>query len=212
MSFENVPRPAPKDLPSFDERSLADPVQRFALWWQDIRADTRIVEPAEMTLASVDEHGHPSARVVLLRSYDERGFVFYTNLQSRKGRELLAQPRAALCFHWVQWHRQVRVEGRVVQVADDEANAYFASRPRDSQLSAWASAQSTQLTSMQQFEDQLAQASARFTGTVPRPPHWSGLRVVPHAIEFWQEGPHRRHRRDAYRLEQATWQRRLLSP
>jgi pyridoxamine 5'-phosphate oxidase len=207
-----VPRPQAHELPSFDDRHRDDPVQRFAAWWADVKADRRLGEPAEMTVASVAVDGSPSLRVVLLRQHDARGFVFYTNLRSRKGRELLARPQAALCFHWQPLHRQVRVEGSVVQVDNDEADAYFASRPRDSQLSAWASEQSETLRDLQQFEEQLSAVALRFPAVVPRPPHWSGLRVVPIAIEFWQEGPHRRHRRDRCVVKDTGWQRTLLSP
>lgn len=207
-----VKRPDPASLPSLDLRELDNPIRRFQLWWSDVH-DGVAQEPAAMVVASVDERGRPSARVVLLRAFDERGFVFYTNLGSRKGRELLAQPHAALNFFWEPLHRQVRVEGTVTQVRDEEADAYFASRPRESQLSAWASQQSQPLPDEDELWGRFAELEERFAGAaVPRPPRWSGLRVAPDRIEFWQEGPFRRHRRDEYQLRDGRWVRQMLQP
>lgn len=169
-----------------------------------------------MTLATASLDARPSARVVLLKAHDERGFVFYTHLDGRKGRELQANPYAALLFHWPRVRNgvQVRVEGAVEIVNDDEADAYFASRPRGSQLGAWASKQSETLESRQMFEQRLAQAEQEFDGRdVPRPPRWTGLRVRPDAIEFWYGADFRLHERQYYERDVAgEWQRRMLFP
>jgi pyridoxamine 5'-phosphate oxidase len=207
-------RPDPTRLPGIDIRSLDDPFARFALWWQDAKDDSRIGEPAAMSLATADEDGRPSVRIVLLRAFDARGFVFYTNLESRKGREVQARPQAALCFHWEHEHRQVRVDGEVVAVDDADADAYFASRPRDSQLSAWASDQSRDLDDEATLQARLAELQMRYGDDkrIPRPSFWGGFRVVPRAIEFWQEGPFRRHRRDRYERTPSGWRRGMLFP
>ena len=169
-----------------------------------------------MMLATASLDARPSARVVLLKAHDERGFVFYTHLDGRKGRELQANPYAALLFHWPRVRNgvQVRVEGAVEIVNDDEADAYFASRPRGSQLGAWASKQSETLESRQMFEQRLAQAEQEFDGRdVPRPPRWTGLRVRPDAIEFWYGADFRLHERQYYERDVAgEWQRRMLFP
>lgn len=169
-----------------------------------------------MTLATASLDARPSARVVLLKAHDERGFVFYTHLDGRKGRELQANPYAALLFHWPRVRNgvQVRVEGAVEIVSDDEADAYFASRPRGSQLGAWASRQSETLESRQMFEQRLAQAEQEFEGRdVPRPPRWTGLRVRPDAIEFWYGADFRLHERQHYERDVAgEWRRRMLFP
>lgn len=169
-----------------------------------------------MMLATASLDARPSARVVLLKAHDERGFVFYTHLDGRKGRELQANPYSALLFHWPRVRNgvQVRVEGAVEIVNDDEADAYFASRPRGSQLGAWASKQSETLESRQMFEQRLAQAEQEFDGRdVPRPPRWTGLRVRPDAIEFWYGADFRLHERQYYERDVAgEWQRRMLFP
>ena len=168
-----------------------------------------------MTLATAAADGRPSARIVLLKAHDARGFVFYTNTLSRKGRALAAHPQAALLFHWkgLRDQVQVRIEGAVVPVDAIEADAYFASRPRESQLGAWASLQSEPLPDRETFEARYAEVEARYAGTqVPRPPHWSGYRVVPDAIEFWYGVPYRLHDRHAYRRVDGTWTRGLLYP
>ena len=175
------------------------------------------VEPTAMTVASVDAQGRPSARTVLLKAVDARGFVFYTHLDSRKGQELQAQPHAALLFLWRSLREagiQVRVEGAVEQVSDAEADAYFASRPRMSQIGAWASAQSQTLASREAFEQRLAEVEARFNGQpVPRPAGWSGLRVVPERIEFWYGAQFRLHERWCYERDaDGQWSKRLLFP
>jgi pyridoxamine 5'-phosphate oxidase len=174
-------------------------IDRFRGWWDEAHA-TDLKEPAAMVVSSVDARGRPSSRVVLLRQFDARGFVFYTNLESKKGRELLGQGVACLNVHWQPLMKQVRVEGRVERVDDVMADAYFASRARESQLGAWASMQSTPMQDESELTARLAEVTARFAGgPVPRPPHWSGLRIVPDAIEFWSEGAFRLHTRE--RLE-----------
>ena len=166
-----------------------------------------------LILASATPEGRPSARAVLLNGLDDRGFVFYTNLESRKSKELLSNPHSAMCFLWKSHNRQVRVEGPVEVVADDEADAYFATRPRDSQIGAWASDQSQPLTSRTELETRVAEFARRFPeGAVPRPPHWSGFRLVPVSIEFWQERPFRLHDRLLFVREGKGWRRERLYP
>jgi len=166
-----------------------------------------------MTLATTAPDGRPAARVVLLKGLDARGFVFYTNLESRKSRELFANPYAALSFLWKSLNRQVRVEGPVEQVGDDEVDAYFASRPRDSQIGAWASDQSRLLESRAELDRRVEEFSRRFgAGTVPRPAYWSGFRVVPQRVEFWQERPFRLHDRLLFVREGEGWRRERLFP
>jgi pyridoxamine 5'-phosphate oxidase len=192
-----------------------DPLQRFLALLERARATPQIVEPTAMTLATVDAEGRPSARVVLLKDADEEGLVFYTNLQSRKGREALARPDVALLFWWAPLESQVRFEGRAERVSDEEADAYFATRARGSQLGAWASTQSRPLASRAELEARLAEVTEKFEGMpVPRPPHWSGLRVKPLAIEFWKNRPNRLHERELYTREKpaAPWSVRLLNP
>ncbi len=207
-------RPDPERLPTLDVRAVDDPLTRFGLWWGDAKTESRIQEPAAMSLATVDDDGRPGVRIVLLRHFDARGFVFFTNLESRKGRELQGRPQAALCFYWECLHRQVRVDGEVVSVDDADADAYFASRPRDSQLSAWASDQSRPLDDEATLVARLEGLAAQYgdDGVIPRPPFWGGFRVVPRVIEFWQEGPFRRHLRDRYERVPAGWRRSLLFP
>jgi pyridoxamine 5'-phosphate oxidase len=166
-----------------------------------------------MMLATTAPDGRPSTRAVLLKGFDERGFVFYTNLESRKSTELLANPYAALCFLWKSLNRQVRVEGPVEPVADDEADAYFASRPRDSQIGAWASDQSRPLESRAELERRVAAFAQRYgEGTVPRPIYWSGFRVMPQRVEFWQERAFRLHDRLLFVREGEEWRRERLFP
>lgn len=190
----------------------ADPIARFAeLFAAAAKAHPR--DPNHMVVSSVSADGRPSSRVVLLKDFDARGFVFYTNLQSQKGRELLARPFAALLFYWQALDKQVRIEGRVEQVSDAEADAYFASRPRQSQLGAWASEQSQPLDARQTLERRFAELARRHEGKpVPRPPHWSGLRVVPDRIEFWSNRESRLHDRVDYRRVDGRWTWRLLNP
>ncbi|TFI58023.1 pyridoxamine 5'-phosphate oxidase [Sphingomonas parva] len=170
-------------------------------------------DPTAMALATATPDGLPSVRMVLLKGHDARGFTFYTNLDSRKGGELAANPNAALLFHWKSLRRQVRVEGAVERVADAEADAYFASRGRDSQLGAWASEQSRPLDARTTFEARFQETSARFAGgDVPRPPRWSGFRIVPERIEFWNDRAHRLHERRLFTRTEEGWRQGLLYP
>ena len=170
-------------------------------------------EPTAFCLGTVGVEGQPSVRILLLKGVDERGFVFYTNYESRKGSELVAQPRAAMCFHWQPLERQVRVEGVARPVSSNEADAYFASRARGSQLGAWASLQSQPIAMPGDLEARSAEVEARFAnGLVPRPPHWSGFRLVPHRIEFWRGMPSRLHERHVYHREPDGWRVEALYP
>jgi pyridoxamine 5'-phosphate oxidase len=189
-----------------------DPHALFEAWLAEAR-EREPNDPTAMALATADAGGRPSARMVLMKGHDARGFVFYTNLDSRKGAELAANPRAGLLFHWKSLRRQVRVEGPVEAVADVEADAYFATRSRDSQLGAWASDQSRPLDSRDAFEARYEAVRARFEGgDVPRPPRWSGWRVVPETIEFWSDRPHRLHERRLFTRDGGGWREGLLYP
>ena len=189
-----------------------DPHALFDAWYAEAR-QTELNDSNAMSLATVDADGQPSVRMVLLKGHDARGFVFYTNLNSRKARALIDTPKAALLFHWKSLRRQVRIEGPVSGVSLDEADAYFASRARDSQLGAWASDQSQPLPSRDLFEAQFDEVRRRFEGQdVPRPPHWSGFRVAPQRIEFWQDRAHRRHERRLFTRAGDGWSEGLLYP
>jgi len=189
-----------------------DPHMLFDAWY----AEARQSEPNDsnaMALATTGAEGQPSVRMVLLKDHDPRGFVFYTNLHSRKARELIDTPKAALLFHWKSLRRQIRIDGPVEEVSQDEADAYFASRGRDSQLGAWASDQSQPLPSRAVFEEGFEAIRERFEGQdVPRPPHWSGFRVLPCRIEFWLDRPHRLHERRVFTREADGWSEGLLYP
>jgi pyridoxamine 5'-phosphate oxidase len=190
-----------------------DPHDLFDAWLAEARA-SEPNDPAAMALATAGAAGRPSVRMVLMKGHDRRGFVFYSNLDSRKGEELAANPYAALLFHWKSLRRQVRIEGAVEAVGDAEADAYFASRSRDSQLGAWASDQSRPLAARDAFERRYEEVRARFEGRdVPRPPRWSGWRVVPEQIEFWSDRPHRLHQRRLFtRIADGGWSEGLLYP
>lgn len=191
---------------------MTDPFALFAEWMEQARA-SEPNDPDAMAFASVDEEGRPSVRIVLLRRHGPDGFGFFTNLDSRKGRELTAQPRGALAIHWKSLRKQVRAEGPVVQASDADADAYFASRGRESQIGAWASDQSSRLDSRETFERRFDQMRQRFDGQdVPRPPRWSGFRLIPDAIEFWADRPHRLHERRLFTRSGEGWTEGLLYP
>jgi pyridoxamine 5'-phosphate oxidase len=182
-----------------------NPIEKFRELFERARVQMP-TDATEMVVASVGEDAKPSARVVLLKDFDARGFVFYTNLQSRKGRELLAHPHAALCFRWPVLEHQIRIEGRVEQVSEPEADAYFATRPRLSQIGAWASEQSQVLSSRSELERRVEELNERYLNQpVPRPPHWSGLRVVPEVMEFWEGRLNRLHVRTVFRRRGEQW-------
>ena len=190
-----------------------DPFHMFGAWLQ-AAVETGLREPNAMTLATSTPTGRPSARVVLLKSYDSQGFVFYTNYESRKGRELADNPQAALVFWWGELERQVRIEGIVSKVSAAESDAYYSSRPLGARLGAWVSAQSSVIPGRAVLEDRLAEVTAHYADQDPqRPPFWGGYRLAPQAIEFWQGGVHRLHDRLLYtRLDHATWRLERLSP
>ncbi len=200
------------DQPLSEADLDADPIRQFNRWFDQAKAAGQ-PEPEAMALATATPAGEPSVRFVLLRGLDARGFVFYTNGRSRKGREMADNPMAALVFRWWTLERQVRVSGPVSPVEPAESDAYFQSRPRGAQLGAWASAQSEPLTSRVVLEEQLSTVARRFAGRqVPRPPWWGGYRVHPAEVEFWQGRPDRLHDRLAYRLAGGRWRIQRLSP
>ncbi|MBK9616949.1 MAG: pyridoxamine 5'-phosphate oxidase [Uliginosibacterium sp.] len=193
--------------------SQHDPFTLFRNWLADAEK-SEPNDPNAMSLATVGEDGMPSVRMVLLKGFDEAGFVFYTNLASQKGRELAAHPKAALCFHWKTLKRQVRVEGLVTPVSEAEADAYFASRARDSRIGAWASKQSQAMQGRFELEQRVARYALKFNiGTIPRPPFWSGYRISPQKIEFWRDKPFRLHERSLYvRQADGGWATATLFP
>jgi pyridoxamine 5'-phosphate oxidase len=211
---DTAPIEHPGWLTGGDFAEADDPLRLFAAWFAEAKR-AEPVNPDAATLATVDAGGLPNARMVLLKGFDERGFVFYTNVESVKGQELADAPKAALAFYWKSLQRQVRVRGNVEPVSAEEADAYFATRSRMAQIGAWASKQSAALESRLAFEKAVARYTARFAvGAVPRPAHWSGYRVVPTAIEFWRERPFRLHDRIAFTRPNATapWSKTRLYP
>lgn len=191
---------------------LPNPIEQFGVWFEEaLRAE--VIEPNAMTLATVDDTGQPSARIMLLKGFTNNGFVFYTNYESRKGKALDVQPRAALVFFWPELERQVRIEGRIGKVSQHESNEYFQSRPFESRVGAWVSKQSTTIESRLTLEQRFAELMEQYhDGNVPLPPFWGGFLLQPTRIEFWQGRPSRLHDRILYTLENGEWQRSRLSP
>jgi len=191
---------------------VIDPIELFRELFE--QATQLCVEPDAMVLSTVDPDGRPSGRYVLLKAFDQRGFVFYTNLESRKARALAANPHAALTFYWGPIEKQVRIEGSVERVSDEEADRYFDTRPRPFQIGAWASTQSTTLASRTALEERVAEMTRRFenAAAIPRPPFWSGFRIVPSSIEFWTRDPARLHERERYERANGQWVSRFLYP
>jgi pyridoxamine 5'-phosphate oxidase len=200
-------------MAGLSEQDLSpSPFQQFSLWFEQALS-AGICEPNAMTLATSTPDGVPSARIVLLKGFDERGFVFYTNYRSAKGIEMEANPHAALVFYWCELERQVRVAGSVERVSAEESDTYFHSRPAGSRLGAWASAQSSVVPSREFLEAEFQAFEQRFgQADIPRPEHWGGYRVVPHSVEFWQGRPSRLHDRLRYQLKEERWQVERLSP
>jgi pyridoxamine 5'-phosphate oxidase len=194
-----------------ESASAADPLLQFQRWFDQALA-AQLPEPNAMTLATVGANGRPSTRIVLIKGFDARGFVWYTNYESRKGIELAQHPFAALQFHWVELERVVRIEGRVDKAGADESDAYYATRPLDSRLGAWASPQSRVIASRAVLVAAAAKAAAVHALNPPRPPHWGGYRLVPDTFEFWQGRKSRLHDRLRYRLEGSAWVRERLAP
>lgn len=196
----------------YEKDVTADPISQFARWFEDAKT-AGLVDHTAMTVATVTPEGKPAARILLLKEFDENGFVFYTNYESRKARELAQNPYASLLFFWDKLARQVRIEGKTEKVSAAESDEYFAIRPRESQLGAWASAQSQVLNSRAEFEAKLQAVTEKYAGqVVPRPPHWGGYRLKPEAVEFWQGRANRLHDRLVYRAQGAGWHLERLSP
>jgi len=200
---------------SLDEADAApSPFAQFDRWFKEALA-AKLPEPNTMTLATVGDDGRPSARIVLIKAVDDRGFVFFTNYESRKGRDLDANPHAALLFYWIELERQVRIEGHIEKTTEEESDRYFASRPLGSRIGAWASEQSTVIDSRATLEAREKDVSARFGDNPPRPPHWGGYRLVPDSLEFWQGRPSRLHDRLHYTRDDTAphgWTISRLSP
>ncbi len=193
--------------------SISEPFIKFANWFEQAQAKPEIIEPTAMCLSTVDEKNCPSSRMVLLKKFDERGFCFFTNLTSRKGGELAKNPNVALCFYWGILGLQIRIEGKIEKVTPQEADDYFASRRRGSQIGAWASKQSQEMIEWNEFEERIKKVTQDFEGQeVTRPPFWSGFRVIPKAIEFWQEGEFRIHSREVYQNFEDGWKVKKIYP
>ncbi|MBL0143154.1 MAG: pyridoxamine 5'-phosphate oxidase [Betaproteobacteria bacterium] len=199
-------------LKRLDETDVdADPFRQFHAWLKEA-LEAEVLEPTAMTLATVDDEGRPSARIMLLKALDDRGFVFYTNYESRKGRQLAAHPNAALTFFWKELERQARIEGAIEKVSAAESDEYFHSRPLGSRIGAWASTQSATIASRPWLEARVLAAEAQYGDKPPRPPHWGGFRVIPARLEFWQGRQSRLHDRIAYTREATGWAISRLSP
>lgn len=195
-----------------EEDVAADAIEQFSRWWNEAVA-SEIDEVNAMTLATVDEDDMPSARIVLLKSFDERGFVFFTNYNSAKGKQIEAKPKAALVFFWKEVERQIRIQGDVEKVSDEESDEYFNSRPVGSRIGAWASPQSEVISSRHVLENNVEKLTSEMKDGVPRPHHWGGYRVKPTSIEFWQGRSNRLHDRIKYNLtEDGTWKKERLAP
>ncbi len=211
---ESAPIKHPTWLTTGDFTEADEPLRLFSAWFEEaVRAEPR--DPTAMSLATVDAEGLPNVRMVLMKGFDERGFVFYTNVESQKGGELDESKKAALLFHWKSSNRQVRLRGPVERVADAEADAYFATRPRLAQIGAWASKQSAPLEGRMALEKAVALYTAKFEiGAIPRPPYWTGYRLTPLIMEFWQDRPYRLHDRVEFRREApgAPWRKTRLYP
>jgi pyridoxamine 5'-phosphate oxidase len=211
---ESTPIKHPTWLTTGDFTEADEPLRLFSVWFEEAsKSEPR--DPTAMSLATVDAEGLPNVRMVLMKGFDERGFVFYTNIESQKGRELDETGKAALLFHWKSSNRQVRLRGGVERVTDAEADTYFATRPRPAQIGAWASKQSAPLESRMAFEKAIALATAKFLlGTIPRPPYWTGYRLTPLIMEFWEDRPYRLHDRVEFRRDafDASWRKTRLYP
>lgn len=205
--------PAPIKMLETAEDGPTDPITLFQQWMTDAES-SEINDPNAMTLATIDPNGRPVARIVLLKGLDERGFVFFTNRESRKGQALNLTPYAALCFHWKTLTRQVRVEGKVVMIDDAESDDYYNSRPRGSRIGAWASRQSRPLDNRTTLADRVAELEKQYgeNDVIPRPPHWGGYRIIPDYIEFWHDGGFRLHTRLTYTRNENGWERGLIYP
>jgi pyridoxamine 5'-phosphate oxidase len=194
---------------------VKNPIVQFSEWLDEAKQNNKIAEPTAMSVATATVDGVPSVRILLLKELDEKGFVFYTNMESCKSRELIENPMVSLCFYWMPLERQVRVEGRVERVSEEQADVYFATRARDSQIGAWSSQQSRILPKRVDLLQAIADNMARFEGgDVPRPPHWSGWRVIPYRIEFWQQGDFRVHEREVFTkaVDGTGWEATNLYP
>lgn len=203
-----------EELTKGDFTEVKKPFELFHEWLEDAKG-SEPNDPNALSLATVDENGLPNVRMVLLKGFDERGFVFYTNFESTKGKELLFAGKAAMCFHWKSLRRQVRIRGEVVEVSAEEADEYYGSRPRGSRIGAWASKQSRPLESRFALEKEVAKYTAKFgIGDIPRPEHWSGMRLVPTSIEFWHDRPFRLHDRILFTRQHADepWSKERLYP